>query len=68
MQRSGQSRLTKLKFSKLGDHPTTFLDICLSEYVFIFFGIVDRIFHFGAKCSQNSVKLELEKGRKEVPY
>jgi len=61
MQRSGQSRWTKLKFSKLGVHSASFLDIlspgiCRS-------GIVDRIFHFGARHSQNLEKLELENGR-----
>ena len=30
----------------------------------MFFGIVDRIFHFGAKHSQNLEKLELQNGRK----
>ena len=61
MQRSGQSRWTKLKFSKLGVHPASFLDI-LSLGICLF-GIVDRIFHFGAKHSQNLEKLELENGR-----
>ena len=31
-----------------------------------FFGIDDRSFLFGVKRSQNSMKLELEKGRKIV--
>ena len=43
-----------LKFSKLGVNPASCLDICLSEYVF--FGIVDRIFQFEAKDSQNLEK------------
>ena len=30
----------------------------------MFFGVFNRIFHFGAKRSHNSVKLEFEKGRK----
>ena len=32
-----------------------------------FFGIVHKIFHFGAKRSQNSVKLELGKRQKVRP-
>ena len=59
MQLSRQSRWTKLKFSNLGDHPASFLDICLSECVFL---IVDRNFHIWAKRSRNSVKLWLRKG------
>ena len=34
--------------------------------VFVFFEIVNGIFHFGTKRSQNSVKFELEKGRPRI--
>ena len=62
---SDQDKAGELK--KLGDHPASFVDICLSEFFFSL-GIGDRIFRFGVKRSQNSVKLELEKGRKVVHY
>ena len=61
---SDQEKEGELSFSyqSLVAVPPVFLTFVSSS---MFFGVFYRTFHFGAKHSQNLVKLELEKGRKE---
>ena len=61
---SDQEKEGELSFSyqSLVAVPPVFLTFVSSS---MFFGIFYRTFHFGAKHSQNLVKIELEKGRRE---